>query len=136
MVEAEAGDEAEVVKLWTGCGLTRPWNDPCADFRRAIDHAGSAILIARDERAIAGSVMAGYDGHRGWVYYLAVAPERRRAGLGRVLMDAAEAWFRERGCPKIQLMVRDDNDEAVAFYRALGLEVQKVRVLGRFLDGS
>jgi len=77
--------------------------------------------------------MVGFDGHRGWVYYLAVAPERRRAGLGRAMMDAAEAWLRERGAPKIQLMVRDDNSHAIGFYKSLGLEPQKVVTLGRFL---
>ena len=77
--------------------------------------------------------MVGCDGHRGWVYYLAVAPERRRSGLGRTMMDAAEAWLRERGAPKIQLMVREDNEAALGFYEALGLERQKVVTLGRFL---
>lgn len=132
--EADARDAAEVVALWRGCGLTRPWNDPSADFRRAVEWPGSAVLIVRDGAAIAASVMTGYDGHRGWVYYLAVAPEQRRRGLGRTLMEAAQAWLAARGAPKIQLMVRDDNEAAVAFYRALGLEVQTVRVLGRFLD--
>ncbi|HVQ08091.1 MAG TPA: GNAT family N-acetyltransferase [Allosphingosinicella sp.] len=77
--------------------------------------------------------MTGFDGHRGWVYYLAVAPERRRQGLGREMMAAAEAWLRRRGVPKIQLMVREDNEAARAFYEALGLKRQKVVTLGRFL---
>jgi len=77
--------------------------------------------------------MVGFDGHRGWVYYLAVSPDHRRKGLGRALMAAAEAWLRARGAPKIQLMVREEN-EAIAFYEALGLERQKVVTLGRFLD--
>jgi ribosomal protein S18 acetylase RimI-like enzyme len=90
-------------------------------------------LVLREEGALAASVMVGCDGHRGWVYYLAVAPERRRAGLGRRMMDAAEAWLRARGAPKIQLMVREDNKDALGFYEALGLERQKVVTLGRFL---
>jgi ribosomal protein S18 acetylase RimI-like enzyme len=122
-----------VIALWQACGLTRPWNDAEADFRRALEGPSSEVLVARDESGLAGSVMVGEDGHRGWVYYLAVAPNRRRSGLGRALMAAAEDWLRERGAPKIQLMVREDNEEAAAFYRALGLEVQKVMVLGRFL---
>ena len=130
---AGAEDEAAVTALWNACGLTRPWNDPSQDVRRAIDGATSAILVQRDEDGIAASVMVGFDGHRGWVYYLAVAPERRRAGLGRALMDAAETWLRERGAPKIQLMVRDDNSHAIGFYKSLGLEPQKVVTLGRFL---
>jgi ribosomal protein S18 acetylase RimI-like enzyme len=131
--QAKAEDEAAVVGLWRRCGLTRPWNDPEADFRRALTGPGSILLVAGEAAEIAGTAMVGDDGHRGWVYYLAVAPERRRSGLGRALMAAAEAWLVERGCPKIQLMVRDDNAEANAFHRALGLEVQPVAVLGRFL---
>jgi len=80
--------------------------------------------------------MTGYDGHRGWVYYLAVAPDRRRGGLGRALMAAAEAWLRARGAPKIQLMVRGDNAAALGFYEALGLERQAVVTLGRFIAGD
>ncbi|MDB5672501.1 MAG: family acetyltransferase [Alphaproteobacteria bacterium] len=133
IVEAVADDEAELVALWNASGLTRPWNDPAADFRRALSWPGSTILVVRDEGGIAGSAMVGYDGHRGWVYYLAVAERRRRCGLGRWLMDAAQAWLVARGAPKVQLMVRDDNHEAVAFHRALGLETQKVATLGRFL---
>lgn len=84
--------------------------------------------------AVVGSVMAGFDGHRGWVYYLAVAPEKRLAGLGRALMAAAERWLRARRAPKLQLMVRDGNENALDFYRALGFADQPVAVLGRFLD--
>jgi ribosomal protein S18 acetylase RimI-like enzyme len=131
--EATSADEAAVIVLWEACGLTRPWNDPALDFRRAVEGATSAVLILRDGEALAASVMVGSDGHRGWVYYLAVAPDRRREGLGRQLMDAAEAWLRDRGAPKLQLMVRTSNAEALGFYEALGLERQEVVTLGRFL---
>jgi len=119
--------------LWEACGLTRPWNAPTADFARAVAGEHAAILVSRAGDAIAASVMVGEDGHRGWVYYLAVAPERRRAGLGAFMMRAAEEWLRARDVPKIQLMVREGNDEALAFYAALGLERQPVVTLGRFL---
>ena len=79
--------------------------------------------------------MVGFDGHRGWVYYLAVDPGRRRRGLGRSLMAAAEDWLMVRGAPKLQLMVRSDNEAAVGFYQRLGLERQEVIVLGRRLAG-
>lgn len=132
-VEAGPADAAAVVALWQAAGLTRPWNDPAADFARALAAADSAVLVLRDGAALIGSVMVGYDGHRGWVYYLAVAPDRRRHGLGRTLMLAAEAWLRARGCPKIQLMVRTGNADALAFYDRLGLVPQDVVTLGRFL---
>ena len=129
MRKAGAEDAYEVIALWGRCGLTRPWNDPHADFARAIAGPSSAVLLLREGDALVASVMVGDDGHRGWVYYLAVAPERRRAGLGRMMMDAAEAWLRERGAAKLQLMVREDNEAALGFYEALGLERQKVVTL-------
>ena len=127
------GDVPALVALWEACGLTRPWNDPGRDARLAIEGATSTILGLRDGDGLIASVMVGFDGHRGWVYYLAVAPERRREGLGRRLMEAAEAWLREQGAPKLQLMVRTSNAEALGFYTALGLEPQEVVTLGRFL---
>ncbi|AKH43077.1 ribosomal protein S18 acetylase RimI-like enzyme [Altererythrobacter atlanticus] len=131
---AGASDREEVVKLWQAAGLTRPWNDPVADYDRALETPASAILLAKDDGAVFGSVMTGYDGHRGWVYYLAVDPAHRGQGIGRLLMDAAEAWLREQGCPKIQLMVRAGNDAAKDFYAALGYEEQPVCTIGKRLD--
>lgn len=125
-----------LVALWEACGLTRPWNDPASDARIAIEGPSSAILGLRDGDVLAGSVMVGFDGHRGWVYYLAVAPGRRRSGLGRDLMCAAETWLEARGCPAIRLMVRDDNVQALGFYAAIGYEVQQVATIGRRLDGK
>jgi ribosomal protein S18 acetylase RimI-like enzyme len=133
MQEADVEHASEVIALWEACGLTRPWNDPAADFARAVSGPASAVLVRREDGALVASVMVGDDGHRGWVYYLAVAPERRRAGLGRAMMAAAEAWLRARGAPKLQLMVREDNEAALGFYEALELERQKVVTLGRFL---
>jgi ribosomal protein S18 acetylase RimI-like enzyme len=137
-IRAARIDEAgAVIGLWYLCGLTRPWNDPAQDFARALDGESSTILIAEGEGgALLGSVMVGDDGHRGWVYYLAVAPDRQRGGLGRALMAAAEAWLRARGVPKVQLMVREGNAAALGFYEALGLDRQPVVVFGRFLEGD
>lgn len=132
--EALIADADAVIALWHACGLTRPWNDPAQDFARALAGETSTVLLAEGEGGVIGSVMIGDDGHRGWVYYLAVAESARRTGLGRQLMSAAEDWLRARGCPKIQLMVRDSNAEALGFYAALGLEPQGVVTLGRFLN--
>ena len=133
---ATTADAAAVVALWRACGLTRPWNDPDADFALALGTETSTVLVARDGADVIGSAMVGFDGHRGWIYYLAVAPERQRGGLGRALMAAAEAWLAARGVPKVQLMVREGNTAALGFYDALGLERQDVVVLGRFLEGD
>lgn len=133
---ASDGDRDAVIALWQACDLTRPWNDPVADFDRALATSMSDILVFHDRDVLIASVMVGYDGHRGWVYYLAVHPEHRRKGLGRDMMVAAEAWLRERDAPKIQLMVRSDNADVIAFYEAFGLERQEVVTLGRRLDGD
>ncbi|MGP1352538.1 MAG: GNAT family acetyltransferase [Parasphingopyxis sp.] len=134
IASATAADRDAVIALWRACGLTRPWNDPVADFDASIGNATSDILLLMEGDALIATVMVGFDGHRGWVYYLAVDPDRRREGLGVRMMDAAEAWLRKRGAPKIQLMVRSDNADVIAFYEALGLERQDVATLGRRLD--
>jgi ribosomal protein S18 acetylase RimI-like enzyme len=130
---ASEADQAGVVALWHACGLTRPWNDPDADFARAVSSASSAVLVVEADEALVATVMVGDDGHRGWIYYLAVAPTARGNGLGRELMAAAETWLRARGCLKLQLMVRADNAAALGFYTALGLDEQSVVTLGKFL---
>lgn len=127
-------EAAAAVALWAECGLTRPWNEPHADLARALDGPTSTVLAAVDGSGLVGTAMVGYDGHRGWVYYLAVREDRRRAGVGRVLMAACEQWLGERGVPKVQLMVREGNDAALGFYEALGYADQQTVVLGRFLD--
>ncbi len=131
---AGADDCDAVLSLWEACGLTRPWNDATADFKRAVDGASSDILCLEQDGNLVATVMVGDDGHRGWVYYLGVLPDGRRQGLGRLLMVAAEKWLRERDAPKIQLMVRDDNEQAIGFYKALGYDVQPVVTIGRRLD--
>ena len=129
------GDAAEAVDLWHRTGLTRPWNDPYADFERAVSTASSAVLGVRDATGrLLGTAMVGQDGHRGWVYYLAVDPACRGTGLGRDLMAACERWLAGRAVPKIQFMVRSDNAAVLGFYEHLGYQAQDVVVLGRRLD--
>ena len=123
------------VTLWRECGLTRPWNDPWADLVRAVSGPASTVLGARDlEGHLLGTAMVGHDGHRGWVYYLAVAGRVRRQGVGRELMRECEEWVRLQGVPKIQLMVRHGNQDVIAFYAGLGYTEGDVVVLGRFLN--
>jgi len=136
IADATPRDAAAVVALWHSCGLTRPWNDPAADFARALDGPASTILVTRCGDGPVGSIMVGHDGHRGWLYYLAVRPDLQGQGIGTSLFDAAERWLRARSVPKLQLMVREDNEAALAFYHRRGLMRQGVTVLGRFLDES
>ena len=131
----EDADIAAVMALWQACGLTRPWNDPAADIALARRGPNSAILIGRDGGAVAATVLVGHDGHRGWVYYVAVDPDCRHRGYGRIMMDAAESWLRERGIEKLQLMVRPDNSQVQAFYQSLGYLEQERIVYAKWLDG-
>jgi ribosomal protein S18 acetylase RimI-like enzyme len=126
-------DEAALVELWQACGLTRPWNDPQMDIAMAISTPGSRILVGELSSTIVASAMVGFDGHRGWIYYMAVAPDRRGQGLGRMMFGAAKSWLKDCGALKLQLMVRADNEKAIGFYRALGLEPQAVTTLGVWL---
>lgn len=122
------------VRLWEASGLTRPWNDPLDDLRRALGGAASTVLAGIDGSELVATAMVGHDGHRGWVYYLAVAPDHRGRGLGREMMRACEAWLRERGVPKLNLMVRGENTGTAAFYAAIGYARDDVLVLSRRLD--
>ncbi len=133
MRQATDQDRNAVTALWARCDLTRPWNDPVKDFNRALKGDNAVIFVLEQDNALIGTIMVGEDGHRGWVYYLAVDPDARRGGLGRQLMQAAEDWITTRNIPKSQLMVRSDNEQALGFYKALGYEVQPVTTLGRRL---
>jgi ribosomal protein S18 acetylase RimI-like enzyme len=131
---ATSSDAPAVIALWEACNLTRPWNDPLADFALALKTPSSTIVVVLDGDIVTGTVMVGFDGHRGWVYYLAAHPDWQRRGIGRMLMAAAEDWLRDQGAPKIQLMVRSDNDVARGFDEALGYEIQSVTTYGKRLD--
>jgi ribosomal protein S18 acetylase RimI-like enzyme len=128
-------DVADVIALWQACGLTRPWNDPAADIALARRGPNSAILIGRDGEAMIATAMVGHDGHRGWVYYVAVDPARREKGFGRAIMNAAEDWLRQAGVAKLQLMVRRENARAGAFYQSIGYAESQTIVFAKWLDG-
>lgn len=128
-----SADTAGVVALWQECGLTRPWNDPVKDIRRKqTDKNGAFWVVCRGDEVIA-SVMIGYDGHRGTINYLAIAPAFQRSGLGAELMRRAEAFLIEIGCPKVSFCVRKDNLSVLAFYDRLGYSADDVHFLGKRL---
>ncbi len=130
----EPADTERVVALWERCGLTRPWNDPRKDIARKLAVQPELFLVAAQDGDVIATVMAGYDGHRGWINYLAVDPGRRRAGLGRRLMNEAEARLRDLGCPKINLQVRGDKGDAITFYERLGFAIDDTVSLGKRLE--
>jgi ribosomal protein S18 acetylase RimI-like enzyme len=127
-------DTDAVVTLWTDCGLVRPWNDPLADIERKLSEQPELFLVGVDEGGtVIATAMAGFDGHRGWVHYLAVDPTLQRKGFGRQLMAEVERLLVERGCPKLSLQIRDDNTKVIGFYRGLGYGQDNVISLGKRL---
>jgi ribosomal protein S18 acetylase RimI-like enzyme len=128
-------DVEPVVALWQRCGLTRPWNDPAGDIAFARRGANATILIGRSGDTIEATAMVGHDGHRGWVYYVAVDPDSQGKNLGRTIMAAAEDWLREQSVAKVMLMVRPDNTKVQAFYDKLGYEAQERVIYAKWLDG-
>jgi hypothetical protein len=130
---ARDGEAPALVALWEACGLTRPWNDAAADIAFARGGPASDVLVIERGGRIAASAMVGHDGHRGAVYYVAVDPALRGQGLGRAIMEAAEAWLRARGVPKLNLMVRTGNEGAAGFYAGLGYAQDAVVVMSKRL---
>ena len=129
----DAADQASVIDLWQQCGLTRPWNDPRKDINRKLQVQSEWFLVGVVDKQIVASVMAGYDGHRGWVNYLAVSPEQQGQGLGRQLMAEVERLLAAVGCPKINLQIRSSNQTVMAFYKHLGYELDDVISMGKRL---
>ena len=129
----EPADTACVVDLWQKCELTRPWNDPVKDIERKLADRNGAFWVVCQGSVMVASVMIGYDGHRGTINYLAIAPELQRSGIGAELMRRAEAFLIDIGCPKVSFCVRKDNHAVLAFYDRLGYAADDVHFLGKRL---
>jgi ribosomal protein S18 acetylase RimI-like enzyme len=131
--ELDESDLTAAVDLWRAVDLVREWNDPAGDFRGALVGATSAILGAEVDGVLVGTAMVGYDGHRGWLYYVAVSPSLQRQGMGSALTQAGEEWLSARGAHKVQLMVRRGNDDPRLFYSELGYAPSDVTVFAKWL---
>lgn len=129
----EPPDEIAVIALWRRCGLVVPKNEPARDIALKMSWQPELFFVGESDGEIVGTVMAGFEGHRGWINYLAVDPAAQRGGAGRALMSAAEEALRALGCPKINLQVRTSNEAVIAFYRGLGYAVDEVIGLGKRL---
>ena len=129
-------DEDAVVELWRECGLVVPWNDPNKDIHRKLSVQREMFLVGLVGSDLAATVIAGYEGHRGWINYLAVAVDSRGRGFGHRMMDEAEARLRKMGCPKINLQIRKSNSGVIEFYQALGYSVDVVVSMGKRLEAD
>ena len=128
------GDEEALVSLWNMCKLTVPWNNPYKDIARKLKVQAELFLVGYMEDKLIASVMAGYDGHRGWINYFAVHPDFQARGYGKQLMDNVEIGLRELGCPKINLQIREGNDKVSTYYQKLGFVEEKRINMGKRLE--
>lgn len=132
----EESDIDDVISLWRECGLVTPWNDPRRDIARKRMVDAELFLVGEVAEELVASVMAGYEGHRGWINYLAVRFELRRMGYGQQMMGEAEKQLRARGCPKINLQIRKTNTAVIDFYTSQGYAVDEVVSLGKRLEND
>ena len=128
-------DLAAVIDLWERSGLLRPWNDPEKDIAFARASENATVLVGHRDGRLIAAVMVGHDGHRGGVYYVSADPDCRGEGLGRAIMQAAEAWLQARGVWKLNLIVRGSNEQVRGFYEAIGYTTTDNVQLERWLDG-
>jgi len=126
-------DQAQIVALWQICELTRPWNDPVKDIARKQQVRPEWFLVGELDGQVIASVMFGYEGHRGWMNYLAVAPQYQSKGYAQALIETGEALLLAAGCPKISLQVRSSNAKVIAFYQSLGYAQDEAISLGKRL---
>ena len=132
----ERSDEKQVVQIWTDCGLVVPWNNPHQDIQRKLDVQPELFLVGCLANKIIATVMAGYDGHRGWINYLAVHPDHQHIGIGRRMMEEAEIQLQAAGCPKINLQVRRTNTKVIEFYKKIGYTLDDVVSFGKRLKAD
>ena len=130
----EDKDIAQVIALWEKCGLTRAYNDPLRDLEFALSGPSSEILVGEENGVLIASALVGFDGHRGYVYYVACDPDLAGRGYGRAIMQATETWLKERGVWKLNLMIRETNTKVIGFYEAIGYENQPRAVMAKWLE--
>lgn len=127
-------DHDDVAELWRSVfPSSSAWNVPEEDIQRKLALQRDLFYVASEDNKLVGTAMGGYDGHRGWLYYVAVHPEYRRQGIGTALVRRVETGLVEMGCPKVNLQVRATNAAVVDFYRTLGYEVEERVSMGRRL---
>lgn len=129
----KASDRASVIELWQACALTRPWNDPDKDISRKLAVQPDLFFVGETNGKVIASAMAGYDGHRGSVFYLAVSPQYQGRGCGKLMMQKVESALKAMDCPKLNIVVRSSNEKVLEFYGHLGYATDDVVSLGKRL---
>jgi ribosomal protein S18 acetylase RimI-like enzyme len=127
------GDEKDVIQLWHNCNLVVPWNDPKLDIERKLKVNPDLFLVGLIESKLIATIMGGYEGHRGWINYLAVSPQIRRKGVGRKMVEEVEVKLCKLGCPKINVQIRSSNRDVIEFYGKIGFSVDDVVSMGKRL---
>ncbi len=130
----DKSDHQAVIDLWIDCGLVVSWNDPVKDIERKLKVDPDLFLVGELDGEIVASVMGGYEGHRGWINYLAVSPRHQRMGYGRLIMEVVEQAIAQKGCPKINLQIRAANTDIASFYQSIGYDIDNVIGLGKRLE--
>ena len=131
-----ARDQTAVVNLWERCGLVVPHNDPLRDIESKQQVNPEWFLVGELAGQVVATCMVGYEGHRGWINYLAVSPDCRRSCIATQMMQRAEEILSDVGCPKINLQIRESNRDVMAFYKHLGYANDRVVSLGKRLGGK
>ncbi len=127
-------DHDGVVQLWQEDEPNpSPWNDPREALRKKEDFQPGLLFVAEEGGVVVGTTMAGYDGHRGWIYSVVVSPVYRRQGIASGLLNFAEQELEKLGCTKLNLQVREGNDNAVALYKSLGYSIEPRVSMGKRL---
>ena len=129
-----SSDQSSIITLWERCGLIRLWNDPKKDINRKLKAQPELFFVGVLDGVLIASAMAGYEGHRGWINYLAVSPDHRQKGYGRIIMQEVERQLKIIGCPKINLQIRESNTRAINFYKKLGYDIDEVLMMGKRLE--
>lgn len=131
--EYHLNDESQVIDLWSTCNLVRPWNNPEKDIKRKLKVDPDLFLVGVSNGKVIASVMGGYEGHRGWINYLAVDPSHQRKGYGKAIMEEIEERVEAKGAPKINIQIRSTNESVIDFYKSIGYKTDDVIGMGKRL---
>ena len=129
-------DITDIINLWERCDLLRPWNNPKVDIETAQKTDACRIIVGKKDNSLIASVLVGFDGHRGWIYYQAVHPKHQGLGYGKILLQAAEDFLKSYDCQKVELMIRPENHTIRKFYEKLGYEVEDRTLMVRWLSSK